>query len=282
MKYILITGASTGIGRSLTTDLVSAGYTVFAGARKPQDLEALRKLGEKVIPLALDVTVEEDLKRSFELVKIQLEKFPGTFSLVNNAGLALAGPVEGLSLTSVRHLFEVNVFGALRATQVFLPLIKNSRGRVIMMSSVSGLTSFPLLGAYGASKFSLEALSDALRMELSQTGVKVVLIEPGPIQTPIWEKNISQKEKLLADLPDEIRNQYQAPLERFARATVADLKHALPTSAVTKKVLRALEEKNPPARLRVLPWAANLGYSFLRCLPTKLQDSLFWGRYARK
>lgn len=187
-NYALVTGASTGIGQSIALKLAQEGMTVFATVRKESDADHLQSLHDNLEPLIMDVTDLAQIEAAAEVVKDQLGNTPLSV-LVNNAGVAVPGPVEKLPMDELRWQFDVNVFGVVDVTQAFLPLMK--QGSVIVnISSVAGRSTQPFLGAYSASKHALEALSDALRRELllTHTGIDVVVIQPGSIKTPIWDK----------------------------------------------------------------------------------------------
>jgi short-subunit dehydrogenase len=281
MKYILITGASSGIGLAIVKDLAGPDTTIFACARKAQDLATLSSLGENVVPISLDVTKPEELEEALRLVETRMNSVPGEFSLINNAGIAVPGPVEGLDMTDLRQQFEVNFFGVVRTTQIFLPLVKRHRGKIIMMSSISGIMSFPFLGAYCASKYALEAMTDSLRMELLDTGVKVVLIEPGPIKTPIWEKGFVNKESIITKLPAHLRAGFETPITRYADLTEKDVRTALPTTAVTDVVRACLNSSRPPERKIVVSFTTKILIRIALLLPAGLRDRELRKKYFR-
>nr|MDO8117211.1 SDR family oxidoreductase [Candidatus Sigynarchaeota archaeon] len=190
-RSILVTGASTGIGRAIAERLAANGFTVFAGARKEQDLEQLARI-PNVEPIKLDVTSDGDVNAA---VKVIERAGTGLFAVVNNAGIALAGPLADIDVADFEQQFAVNVVGVHRVTKAVLPSIIKSKGRVIMISSNSGFFAMPFFGPYCASKFATEGYSDALRRELALVDVKVVIIQPGRISTPIWDKGKGLLEK---------------------------------------------------------------------------------------
>src|SRR5689334_6739039 len=177
-RAILVTGASTGIGRATALELARRGATVYAGVRDPAAVDGLG-----LTPVELDVTDAEQVAA----LSTRLERLDG---LVNNAGIAVTGPLEHLPLDEVRRQLEVNALGQLAVTQACLPALRAARGRIVNMSSISGRVAFPMFGPYAASKFALEAFSDSLRRELRGSGVDVVVIEPGGVTTPIWERGL--------------------------------------------------------------------------------------------
>lgn len=249
MKVIILTGASSGIGKAAALRLAELGYHVFAGVRREKDADAWKAV-PRSIPLIIDVTKEETVDAAAQQIREVLKK-ADEVSLVNNAGIAVAGPVEGVSMLKWREQFEVNVFGLVKVTQAFLPHIRATRGRIINISSVSGLATSPYLGPYSASKFAVEAISDALRRELLPFGVKVIVLEPGPIATPIWEKNLGKKEVLLAELPKHLHPVYGRALEKFQRGAEQSAKSAVSVDHTTRAIERALLAKKPPTRIVV-------------------------------
>ena len=178
-RIAIVTGSSTGIGKATVLHLSRKGFLVFAGIRRESDAEQFQSL-KGIFPLLLDVSSQDSVEKAVEIAAEKLNT-ASEVHLINNAGIVVAGPVEGVSLTRWKEQFEVNFFGLLRVTQTLLPYIRKTRGRIVNISSISGLAAFPYLGPYCASKFAVEALSDALRRELRQFGCSVVVIEPGPI-----------------------------------------------------------------------------------------------------
>lgn len=267
LQSVLITGASTGIGRAIALDLARSGHQVFASVRKAEDGADLEKSDANIIAVLFDVTDEDALQKGLKVVRERLLP-ERCFSLVNNAGIAVPGPLEDIAPAEFRRQFEINVFGAMRVTQVFLPLIRETKGRVVNMSSVSGLMTPPFLGAYSASKFALEALSDALRRELGAQGVKVLLIEPGLIQTPIWNKGLNAPK-------DFVSEPYRKAIDRFMRSIERSVKTALPVDFVTDAVRRALLEDDPPARQVVASITTRLQLELAGRLPSKWADRFF-------
>jgi len=266
LQSILVTGASTGIGRAIALDLAEEGHQVFASVRKPEDATALESANKNIIGLLFDVTDEAGVQKGFRAARERREA-GRPFSIINNAGIAVPGPIEDIPLADLRRQFEVNVFGAIRVTQVFLPLVRENKGRIVNMSSVAGLVTTPFLGVYSSSKFALEALSDALRRELAAEGIKVLLIEPGLIATPIWNKGLEGPRP-------QISEHYQQPLGRFLRSIERSVKSALPVEVVSEAVRRALFEDEPPARQVVAALPLRLQIGLEKVLPTKWADKL--------
>lgn len=274
MKHsILITGASTGIGRSIAVYLAQTGHQVFAGVRRPQDGEKLTAENQSIVPVIIDVTKSDTIQTCFaQVAKLRDPARP--FSLVNNAGIAVAGPVEALKDSELRKLFDVNFFGAIEATQIFLPLIRESRGRIINMSSIGGRVSTAFLGAYSASKFALEAMSDSLRQELAPFGVHVILIEPGPIQSEIWAKSLDNKDAAANYCHADRLAIYKKRVERFEKFASGAARRAIPAINVAEQVAYALTTKTPPIRVVVAPFQSRLQLHAGEWLPTRLLDRI--------
>ncbi len=184
-KWVLVTGASTGLGRACVTYLAAHGYGVYAGARKEKDLEDLNKI-ENVRAVKLDVTRPEDVQAAKTFIETCNT---GLFGLVNNAGIGgMAGPIMDITEEELQQVFNVNVLGVHRVTRAMFPFILKAKGRVVMITSGNGRMAAPLIGPYSMSKFGLEGYSDSFREEMLLFGVKVIIIEPGPFKTAIWDK----------------------------------------------------------------------------------------------
>ena len=236
-KVVLITGCSTGIGRDLAQRLSQSGYQVVATARQVERLEAL----QVALKLPLDVTLPDSVE---EAVARTLGQFGRIDGLVNNAGFAVCGALEEVPLQLVQQMFEVNVFGALRMIQAVAPAMRQQRaGQIINISSIAGKLSTPTNGAYSASKFALEALSDALRLELAPFGVTVVLVEPGAIKTCFDATAMSLTQPILTNPSSPYRPLYQKG-EQFE----ASMRHQEPGPEVVSLVVqRAIEAHKPKA-----------------------------------
>ena len=192
---VVITGASTGIGQACALELDRRGFRVFAGIRTRAAAEQLRAAASaRLTPLLIDVTQTDTIAAACKIVAETLGD-AGLAGLVNNAGIAVPGPLELIPLDDFRRQLEVNVVGQLAVTQAFLPLLRKARGRIVNMSSVSGGLSAPYLGPYSASKFALEAITDALRLELRGVGVSVSAIDQGVNETPIRDKKLASAEQ---------------------------------------------------------------------------------------
>jgi NAD(P)-dependent dehydrogenase (short-subunit alcohol dehydrogenase family) len=248
MKTVLVTGSSSGIGRATVRRLDGAGWKVFAGVRKEEDAAKLREESStRLVPLLLDVTDAEAIAAAAERVGAESGGLDG---LVDNAGGAVAGPLEGLPIEDFRRQIELNLTAQLAVTQAMLPAIRTARGRVVMVSSMGGLVALPLTGAYHAAKFGLEAVGDSLRQELAPWGIRVVLIEPGSIDTPIWKSGQEDADEILERSP-RMRELYGATVERYRKVVQDTAERGIPTEKVAAKIEHALEARRPRSRYLV-------------------------------
>jgi NAD(P)-dependent dehydrogenase (short-subunit alcohol dehydrogenase family) len=279
-SVVLVTGCSTGIGAAAALDLDRAGYTVFAGIRRAEDADQLRARGsERLRPIELDVTRSDQVARAAELIETETGA-TGLRGLVNNAGIVVGGPLEFLSLEDFRAQFEVNVFGLLAVTQALLPALRLARGRIVNIGSVSGKTVTPLIGAYAASKHALEAMSDALRLELAPWGIDVALIEPGPVQTAIWDKGrdaLARAPEVYSDRALELYGPRMAVVGRLAEASGAA---GVTTDPVVGAIRHALEARRPKTRY-LIGRGAWLRAGLRWLLPDRVMDALIQ-RYLRR
>ncbi len=251
-KAVLITGASTGIGLASAIEL-SKTLKVFAGVRKTEDERKIQDFkNPNLVPIRIDVADPASISSAVREIQNQLSGEP-LWGLINNAGVAIGGPIETLPMQRFREQFEVNVFGLIATTQAFLPQIRKAEGRVVNISSISGLLATPFLGPYCGSKFAVEAISDALRRELMQYNVKVSIVEPGPIQTPIWQKSLGRKEEFLEGASEEALGVYGPMMESFEKAIVETEKSAVPVEKVVEKIVHAMTSERPKTRYLVGP-----------------------------
>ncbi len=274
MEYILITGVSTGIGYSATKNLIEAGYSVFGSIRTEEDADRLcSDFGERFIPLIFDVTDEEAILRAVEIVKSRLQG-KHLSALVNNSGIALGGPLQHLPTDIFRKQFEVNLFGVVSVTRSFLSLLgaykgSSSKGKIVMISSVSGKRSYPFVSPYTASKHALEALSDSLRREMMLYGIDVVIIEPGPIKTPIWDKAPSVEENPF------LKTDYAPALKNFYGQMVTKGKmEGLHVDKVGELITKVIRMSSPKTRY-VITGRKWLDYILPGILPDRWMDKLF-------
>ena len=264
MQSVVVTGVSTGIGWGITKVLIERGFRVFGSVRKPQDAERLsREFGAGFVPLLFDVTDETAVQAAAGQVREQLNG-ETLFGLVNNAGIATPGPLIHLPTQDFRHQLEVNLVSVLIITKAFAPLLGVDRslhgqpGRIINMSSVSGLSAAPFVGAYATSKHGLEGFSETLRRELMLYGIDVIIIGPGPIATPIWDKAEAADKSLYA------QTEYIESARRAEAYMIRNGKNGLPPEKVGEVVLHALTTRSPRVRYAVV------GRDFLRRLVQRL------------
>ena len=270
MKNVLVTGCSSGIGRATAELLRNAGWTVFPTARKTADLDALKKAGFTAIEL--DINSSESIDRA---IKHLLQETDGTLqALVNNAGFGMPGAIEDLTRDAMRAQFETNLFGLQELTNKLIPTLrKNKSGRIVNVSSVVGRLSLPFMGIYSASKFALEGLSDALRIELSQDHIRVSLIEPGPIQTQFSTNCATQGEEQLPIEKSRFKTAYKNYFKQRRNGGTSNDRFRLPPEAVAKKILHAIESPRPKIRYCVTV-PAYLGDWAARFVPRTLLDHL--------
>jgi NAD(P)-dependent dehydrogenase (short-subunit alcohol dehydrogenase family) len=269
---VVITGASTGIGAACALHLDQLGFQVFAGVRSERDGRALQSRGSRLVPIMLDVTEGNSIRAARDLVARRVAS-SGLSGLVNNAGFALVGPLELLPLADFRKQLEVNVIGQVAVSQAFLPLLRQARGRIVNMSSIAGLAATPFLGAYSSSKFALESLSDALRCEVRPWGMSVSLVEPGAVQSEIWERSRTYAEATLSRTRPDRLALYHIQLEKLRELTVKVQQRAIPPMDVAKVVAQALTATRPKTRYLV-GYDARLRAFLKFCLPDRMQDAL--------
>jgi len=249
MRTALVTGASTGIGRATALRLDGSGWKVFAGVRKEEDGASLRaEASERLTPVILDVTDAEQIAAAAE--RIGREAEGGLDGLVNNAGVAVPGPLETVPLEDLRHQLEVNLVAYVAVTQAMLPHIRRAEGRIVFLSSIGGRIAFPFGGPYHASKFATEAIGDVFRQELRPWGLKVSIIEPGSIDTPIWERGQRKAEDIETKAP-RTNLLYGAAIEKFKKVIEDTAERGIPPEKVAKAISDALESSRPKARYLV-------------------------------
>jgi NAD(P)-dependent dehydrogenase (short-subunit alcohol dehydrogenase family) len=270
---VLVTGASSGIGRACALSLDRAGFRVFAGVRSPDDAATLRRYASaNLVPIAIDVTDLDSITRARDEVERAVGD-SGLAGLVNNAGIGIAAPLECMPLGDVRAHLEVNAIGPVAVAQAFLPLIRRARGRIVTIGSVGGRITMPFGGALCASKHAVEAFNDALRMELAPFGIRVCLVAPASIRTPAVDKLERRGEEVLARFSPEGRGWYADSFRRFLRVAAARERQGSPPEVVAAVVLRALTDPRPRPRYAVGKDAA-LMTVLPRLLPERLLDTL--------
>lgn len=270
-KTILITGVSSGIGYGMTKEFINRDYTVFGSVRTQEDADRLEKeFGQNFIPLVFDVIDQVSIEKAAGHVRVHL-KGSGLGGLVNNAGISVAGPVEHLAIDDVEYNFNVNVLGIFRVTKTFLPLLGTQRnhpnlpGRILNISSISGKLSTPYLAAYTGTKHAVEGISNCLRTELLPFGIEVVIIGPGQVQTPIWDKGSL----------DEFKDtQYMSSMMKFFTWLVNKGKTGMAVDECSKRIADIFETEKPRSRYAVVQnkfqnWTLPL------LLPNRLVDRLY-------
>ena len=244
MPTVLLTGASTGIGRATALRLAGSGWTVLAGVRKAADGESLKAAagGERIVPIELDVTDAAQIAAA----AAEVDARGGLDALVNNAGIGFGGPLELVPIDDLRSQLEVNVLGPVALTQALLPALRRARGRVLFISSVGGRVAMAFTAPYAASKHAIEAIGDALRVELRSSNVQVALIEPGSVATPIWDKSRAQGEGL--HVPAELADQYGHVPEAMNKVLESTERRGVPPELVAETIERALTARRMRAR----------------------------------
>ena len=272
--FAVVTGASSGIGQATAQHLDALGMTVLAGVRKDEDAERIAAAGsERLRALKLDVTDADSVAAAAEQVR-EATHGTGLAALVNNAGIAVSAPLEFVPIPELRHQLEVNVIGQVAVTQALLPLLRSARGRVVNVSSIGGRIALPLAGPYAASKFALEAISDSLRRELRHLGVKVIVVEPGGVKTPIWEKGTEAAEAMLADVPPEAHELYGGLTDALrAESQKIATTSGIEPAAVAEVIGTALTAARPRTRYLV-GRDAKLRGAAAQVLPDRAFDAL--------
>jgi NAD(P)-dependent dehydrogenase (short-subunit alcohol dehydrogenase family) len=271
MQHVVVTGVSTGIGQGTARILAKSGMHVFGSVRRPEDATALAtELGERFTPLVFDITDEAAVAAAASIVREQLgnESLAG---LVNNAGVAVPGPLLNITIADYRRQIDVNLIGPLIVTQQFAPLLgavkgfAGTPGRIVMVSSVGGRMAGPFLGPYHASKFGLEGLSDTLRREMMLYGIDVIVVEPGAVATPIWDKAEREDITRFAD------SDYAPMLQAYRDYAIADGRKGLPPERLGEAIRHALTTRRPHVRYAVLRGRI-MGFDVPRLLPPRIVD----------
>jgi NAD(P)-dependent dehydrogenase (short-subunit alcohol dehydrogenase family) len=272
MKSVVVTGVSTGIGRGVAKVLLAKGFSIYGSVRKRADADRLRaEFGANFVPLLFDITDEAAVLAAAREVRTAL-KGETLAGLVNNAGIAISGALLELSIDDFRRQIEINLTGQVIVTQAFAPLLgadaslKGEPGRIVMMSSVSGRRAFPFVGPYASSKHALEGLSESLRREMMLFGIRVIIIAPGAINTPIWDKAEG------IDIAAYKNSPFLAALERARAAMQAISGKGLPPERVGELVHRVLTISSPRVRYAIVP--NRLEYLVSRILPRRVLDRI--------
>lgn len=270
VKAILVTGASSGIGYGIVQEFANCGYQVFGSVRQPQDTEQLVKVGTNVTPLLFDVTDLAAIQQAVKTVEA-IAADSGLAGLINNAGIATSGPLMHQPLDEIRYQFEVNVIGQIAVTQAFLPLLGTRKqlgqkpGRIINISSVAGKMAPPFIGAYVGSKHALEGISHSLRRELQPYGIDVIIIGPGAVNTPIWDKESAQNTNPYAE------TDYAESIRLFQNTFVSQGKRGYSPIIVGQFVREIFEQRRPKTRYALVRNAL-LNWHLPRFLPDRWLD----------
>jgi NAD(P)-dependent dehydrogenase (short-subunit alcohol dehydrogenase family) len=275
----LVTGASTGIGRASALCLAENGWTVLAGVREPaagERLAAERAAAGRVLPLVLEVTDADRIAQAAarveqESARAGVSARGGLDALVNNAGIGVGGPLELVSSEDMRRQFDVNVLAQVAVTQAMLPALRRARGRIVFVSSVGGRVAMAFTAPYAASKHAIEALADALRVELRSSGVQVALVEPGSVATPIWEK--ARAEAQGVRIPPELQPYYGKVPEAMGKVLESTARRGVPPERVAQTIETALNAPRMKARY-VVGRDARAMLAAKRLLPDHVFDAL--------
>ncbi|MEL6664817.1 MAG: SDR family oxidoreductase [Pseudomonadota bacterium] len=281
MKTVVITGASTGIGRSTAEYLAAKGWQVFAGVRKEKDGAALTEADARIKPILLDVTNPEQVDAAVEIVRAALDgqKLAG---LINNAGIANMGPLAVQPLDQFKAHFDVNVFGLLRASQAFAPLLgmdeslAGKPGRIVNITSVGGRLASPFLGAYTATKHAVESMTDSLRRELVIFGIDAIAVGPGAVKTPIWDK----AEDANSSNPYS-NSPWAKPIDKFSETMLDGGRTGLDPEVIAETIEEALTARKPKARYAPVPDKLT-NFTLPMLLPKRVVDGFFWKRFGMK
>lgn len=265
MPSVLVTGAGRGIGLAITEHMSRKGWDVYATARSSDALQSLGRIPH-VHPISLDITDRAAIAALPDQLPTELN------GVVNNAGIVVNGPVEGLTLDDLTRQLDVNVISQIAVTQAVLPRIRASHGRIVFISSVSGLFTTPGTGAYNASKYAIESLADALRIELRPWKIPVSLIEPGPIRTEIWTEILGDHDRMVDRLSAEHRRLYAPHLAGTRKLLGRMQKLAADPSTVTAAVDHALTSKRPKRRY-LLDFASRAQMAIVGIAPTAITDA---------
>jgi NAD(P)-dependent dehydrogenase (short-subunit alcohol dehydrogenase family) len=267
-KCIMITGASSGIGRACALRFAELGYLTFAGVRRDVDGTALRaEFPDRIIPVSLDVAVPESIAQAAATVGDR-----ALTALINNAGIATLGPVELLTVARLRRQFEVNVMGLVAVTQAFLPLLRRTPGRIVNVGSIAGRSPLPGSGAYDSSKAAVDTITDVLRMELHASRISVSLIEAGAVATPIWEKSLREADALGREAAPNLLAEYAGILKAVRNDIEQSSRKAVSVDAVVRAVVHAVRARRPKTRYLV-GWDTYF-WLMLNWLPARWRDRL--------
>lgn len=268
MPSVLVTGASRGIGRAIAEHLASRGWDVMAGVRTEADAEAVTAANpQRISAVLLDVTNADQIAALSEALPARLD------AVVNNAGVVVSGPMETVTSDDWRKQLEINVIGQLAVTRAVLPRLRESRGRIVFISSVNGRMSMPLIGAYAASKFAIEAAADALRMELRPWRIPVVVVQPAQTDTDMWRTADTMVLEAEAALSPEHRALYAKHIAGMKKSVPVSQRIAVPTAKVSAVVEEALTARRPRPRY-IVGLAPKVQVALVTRLPTRVRDAV--------
>jgi NAD(P)-dependent dehydrogenase (short-subunit alcohol dehydrogenase family) len=267
MPSVLVTGASRGIGNAIAERLLARGWHVVAGVRTDEDAKRLEDVHPHLSTVVLDVTNSEHIAALHDSLPERLD------AVVNNAGVVVGGAMEALSVDELRRQVDVNLVGPVAVTQAVLPRLRRSQGRIVFVSSATGRVATPLIGAYCASKFALEAAADTLRMELRTWGIRVVVVEPAQTDTDIWRTADTQLEDTVAAMAPQMRELYGRHISGYRKAVRRSQKATVPAQNVAAAVEKALTTRRPRARY-VVGMAAKISVAVITRMPTRVRDYL--------
>ena len=270
MPTVLITGASRGIGRAVALRMAAAGWDVFAGVRSTKDGADLATASDRIMPIELDVTSAEHIAALDAALPERLD------GLVNNAGIVVGGAIETVPIGELREQLDVNVIAQVAVTQAVLPRLRASQGRIVFISSISGLVASPMMGPYAASKFAIEAIGDSLRLELRPWRIPVILVEPGQIDTDIWRNAPDTLETAVGAMSAEHRALYAKHIAGTRKAIPWAQRIASPVDRVAKTVEKALTTNRPKARY-LTGRGAGASKALARIAPAPVRDHVVGG-----
>ncbi len=268
-ELVIVTGASTGMGAATARELARQGFHVLAGVRRESDGEAVRATG--IDPVLLDITQQDQIAAL--AARVASDSRP-LRALVNNAGTPMIGPVEILPLSEWRRVFEVNLFGHIAVTQAMLPALRRSGGRVVNISSLNGKLAMAGYGAYAAGKYALEAMSDALRQELAPQGVRVVVVEPGGVQTEMVKQGTARAHSTTSAMTADQAGRYGALMQALPSHAAAFTKAGVTSDFAARRIARAVTDRKPRIRYTIGRDAAMLT-RLARVLPDRVLDRMF-------
>jgi len=271
-RAVVVTGASSGIGRACCLHLDSVGYRVFATVRKPSDGEHLQEdTSGRIVPVLMDVTEPQQVREAATSVD-QMTGKTGLKGLINNAGIVITGPLEFLPIEELERQFSINVTGQITSSQAFLPLLRRGGGRIINLGSISDRIALPFLGPYAASKAALASLSEALRRELRPWHIPVSLIEAGNVQTPLREKSLALAAEIISQLPEAAESLYGPAFEKQMNVR-RKIQAATTVEEAAQFIRRILETKRPKPRY-LLGRDARFAAAMARLVPKRVLDRI--------